>query len=196
MLDDTDIDDTSHLPPSDEIIVQAAKDLCVGKYNCDLEKHVWRPVFNKIISSHMKLTVNQNKVHKLWHVSGGHLRNKTRDDALLASVLRILLPGYTGDGLTLFRGECRSLYDSGQIGFCWTPDIEIARSFASGVNAIKSGGGVLLKAFAPGNSILAPPNSSGRRRNVAQENEYTCDPAALDNITVVSYHPHSARQEK
>lgn len=54
--------------------------------------------------------------------------------------------------------------------------------FASGLNAIESGG-VLLKAFAPCDAIISAPNSHSS--NQMGENEYTCNPNLLEDITVI-----------
>jgi hypothetical protein len=97
-------------------------------------------------------------------------------------VLIISLPGYVGDGLTLYRGECRFLYNDNKIGFCWTPDINVAMRFAQGLNAIESGG-FLLKAYAPPSAILASPNEHSAIQ--MQEFEYTCNPRLLENIEVL-----------
>ena len=82
----------------------------------------------------------------------------------------------------LYRGECKFLYDDNKIGFCWTPDINVARVFASGLNAIESGG-VLLKAYAPNGAIISAPNDHSI--NQMQEFEYTCNPELLENIEII-----------
>lgn len=100
------------------------------------------------------------------------------------AVLILALPGYEGDGLTLYRGECRFLYDENKIGFCWSPDVNVASMFASGLNAQESGG-VLLKAYAPTSAILAEPNDHSVKQ--MRESEYTCNPRLLQNIKVEEY---------
>ena len=79
-------------------------------------------------------------------------------------------------------GECRFLYESGQIGFCWTPEIDVAKMFASGLNSIESGG-VLLKVNAPSKAILAALN--GHSAKQIGQHEYTCNPNLLENTELI-----------
>ena len=108
-------------------------DFCHGSYDCDLPDEVWKLVFERIANSIKSLNSQKDKIHTLWTINGGHLRRKVKDDNLAAKVLSASLPGYSGEGLILYRGECRFLYESGQIGFCWTPKFEVAKQFASGL---------------------------------------------------------------
>lgn len=94
------------------------------------------------------------------------------------------LPGYQGNGLTLYRGECKFLYEQKKIGFCWSPDIEVAIRFARGLNAPESGG-VLLKTYAPAEAILASPNDHSALQ--MREFEYTCDPTNLQGVEVLKW---------
>ncbi len=157
-------------------------DFCHGSYDCDLPDEVWKPVFEGIANSNKSLNFQKDKIHTLWMVNGGHLRRKVKDDNLVAKVLSVSLPGYSGEGLILYRGECRFLYESGQIGFCWTPEIDVAKKFASGLNSIESGG-VLLKVNAPSKAILAAPNDHSAKQ--MKEHEYTCNPNLLENIELI-----------
>ncbi|PHR47909.1 hypothetical protein [Cycloclasticus sp.] len=174
-----------------ECIDLLVEGFCKGNYDHNVSDHNWEPVFEKIVQNHMHLDFHKDEVHTLWTVNGGHLRRKIKNDNLVAKVLGITLPGYSGEGMNLYRGECRFLYESGQIGFCWTPKIEVATMFARGLNAIESGG-VLLKAYAPDSAILASPNDHSA--NQMQEFEYTCDPSLLENIELINTyekHPNS-----
>jgi len=166
------------------------EEFCKGRYDYRVADSKWWPVFKHISDNHKELEFSEDKVHTLWTVNGGHLRRKIRDDKLVAKVLSVVLPGYVGEGLILYRGECRFLYESGQIGFCWTPKIEVAIMFAKGLNAIESGG-VLLKAFAPCKAIFSGPNKHSSDQ--MQEFEYTCDPNLLESIEIINTYekPHS-----
>ncbi|TCV75198.1 MULTISPECIES: hypothetical protein [Methylomonas] len=157
-------------------------EFCKGHYDYKVPDHKWQPVFQYIVKNHNGLNFCSDKIHTLWTVNGGHLRRKIRNDKLIAKVLTLTLPGYVGEGLILYRGECRFLFESGQIGFCWTPEIDVATKFASGLNAIESGG-VLLRAYAPSAAILSSPNDHSSLQ--MKEFEYTCDPDLLENITVI-----------
>ncbi|WP_019530360.1 hypothetical protein [Dasania marina] len=155
---------------------------CKGVYDSDVSGSEWNKVFKYILENYESLSFNRDRVHTLWTVNGGHLRRKVENDELIASVLTLVLPGYEGEGMILYRGECRFLYEQNKIGFCWTSDFEVASMFASGLNAIESGG-VLLKAFAPTAAILSEPNKHSAKQ--MQEFEHTCNPYLLENIVLV-----------
>jgi hypothetical protein len=174
-----------------ESITFLVNEFCKGQYDFKVPDHNWQPVFKYISENHKELDFCKDKIHTLWTVNGGHLRRKIKDDKLIAKVLSLALPGYNGKGLVLYRGECRFLFESGLIGFCWTPNVDVATKFASGPNAIESGG-ILLKAYAPRAAILSSPNDHSSIQ--MQEFEYTCDPVLLENITVIRrYEKYSTR---
>jgi hypothetical protein len=158
-----------------------AKDFCEGNYDFNVPDCYWTQIFTYIVENHNELIFSRDLIHSLWIVNGGHLRRKIKNDYLISKVLTLSFPGYYGKGLTLYRGECCFLYESNLIGFCWTPNIEVARKFASGLNSIESGG-ILLKAFAPAISILSGPNEHSKNM---EEFEYTCNPYLLENIQKV-----------
>jgi hypothetical protein len=159
-----------------------ARKFCQGEYEVDIDGALWMAAFKYILKNYNRLFFSKEAIHTLWTVNGGCIRGKIKDDQLLLSVLIISLPGYTGKGLTLFRGECSFLYEEKKLGFCWTPDRNVAMKFASGLNAIESDG-VLLQAYAPPPSILAGPNDHSIKQ--MQEFEYTCNPALLENVKVL-----------
>jgi len=159
---------------------------CQGKYVNDINDSTWRDAFLYMAEHVEPSKFNQAAVHTLWTVNGGHLRRKIQDDHLIACVLKKSLPGYQGNGLFLYRGECQFLYEKNKIGFCWSSKIDVAKKFARGLNAIESGG-VLLRAFAPPEAILAEPNDHST--NQMEEFEYTCDPWKLEKITALMFYP-------
>ncbi|WP_413437096.1 hypothetical protein ACFDAU_11775 [Sulfuriferula sp. GW1] len=159
-----------------------AEKFCQGEYECDVDDKMWRSVFEYMLNNSHSMPFDKPNVHTLWTVNGGHLRRKIKDDDLILSVLEIALPGYSGKGLILYRGECRFLYDENKIGFCWTPEIDVALMFASGLNSLESGG-VLLKAYAPPSAIMASPNDHSAKQ--MREFEYTCNPHLLLDVEVV-----------
>ena len=118
-----------------------------------------------------------------WVTHGAKIREQTQDDRLLVRVLRQWLPLYQGDGLTLYRGESADRAGREQYGLCWTTDVEVATMFASGLNAVRPGGGVLLRAHAPRDAIITGP---GRHSNHLQEAEHTVDPSKLTGIEILS----------
>lgn len=121
-----------------------------------------------------------------WVTHGAKIREQAQDIRLLVGVLRQWLPTYRGDGLTLYRGESADRASRQQYGLCWTPSIVVATMFASGLNAVRPNGGVLLKAYAPSGSIVSGP---GRHSNYLQESEHTADPSGLMNIEVLQRFP-------
>jgi hypothetical protein len=160
-----------------------------GEYELGVDGETWRAAFEYMSSNLSNMQFDITKVHTLWTVNAGHLRGKIKNDELILAVLEKSLPGYQGSGMILYRGECRFLYDENKIGFCWSPDIEVASMFARGLNALESGG-VLLKAYAPPSAILAGPNSHSAIQ--MQEFEYTCNPHLLQDIEVLSFFEKSS----
>ncbi len=167
-------------------VEQLAFDFCNGRYDFKEPDDIWPKVFEYLTRNSADMIIDRDAVHTLWTVNGGHLRNKVRNDGLVRDVLREFLPGYVGQGLTLYRGECKFLFDANKIGFCWTPFEQVAKVFARGLNAPESGG-VLLTAFAPTEAILAPPNEHSSKQ--MDEHEYTCDPKLLVGIKVIETYP-------
>ena len=166
-------------------IEKLAVDFCNGKYDYNVKDELWPVIFQYLSENVQNFDFDKCKVHTLWTVNGGHLRRKVSNDKLLLSILLKSLPNYSGQALTLYRGECQFLYNENKIGFCWTPDIEVARNFARGLNAIESGG-VLLKAYASTDAIMSAPNDHSI--NQMEEFEYTCNPELLENIEVLEYY--------
>jgi hypothetical protein len=160
-----------------------AEEFCNGRYEKGTTGAEWSRAFEFMLENNKSLNFNRDRIHLLWTVNGGHLRRKVENDKLIAKILTLTLPGYEGKNLVLYRGECRFLYEQNKIGFCWTPDIEVASKFAEGLNAVESGG-VLLKADAPSMAILSEPNSHSAKR--MKEFEYTCNPFLLKNIELVN----------
>jgi len=126
--------------------------------------------------------------HLAWTVRGFRLREALADDGLLLAALRVLLPPYEGDGLSLFRGEQAGRYATGKIGFGWTPKREAAEMFASGLCASYDGGGVLLEATAPAEAIIAGPSAHS---GWLDEHEHVVDPSRLTNVRPVAWFPEN-----
>lgn len=165
-----------------EHIKKIAIQFCNGIYSHRTEASVWPLVMSYIHRNFNSIEVDRKRVHVLWTVNGGHIRKKVSNDALLLSVLLETLPVYKGAGKTLYRGECQDLYRQNKIGFCWTPNKDIARRFASGLNAIESGG-VLLQAYASESAIISEPNNHSKIQ--MQEFEYTCNPNIIQRLKVI-----------
>lgn len=123
--------------------------------------------------------------HLLWIEKGHFLREKMDDDKKLLELMKKLLPVYSGDGMLLYRGENIERYEANKIGFCWTPHIDVARKFASGLNAYKSGG-ILLYAYIKPTEILADVHSHSK---YLEENEITINSYNIKNIRILEKFP-------
>jgi hypothetical protein len=148
------------------------------------EKHSWDSFLSP--KKPYKVTFEiREAFHSLWIEKGHFIREKMNDDKKLVELLKTLFPTYIGDGMFLYRGENIQRYKSNKIGFCWTTNIDVARKFASGLNAYKSGG-FLLCAKVEASEILAGihPHSI-----YLEENEVTVNPFHIKNIKVLEVFP-------
>jgi hypothetical protein len=125
----------------------------------------------------------KDQFESFWIEAGHHIREQVADDQTLVRLLRYLLPTYQGEAFELFRGENRSRWENGNIGLAWTPSIETARMFASGLNAVRSGG-VLLKAHFEPSSIISSPNEHS---NHLGESQFTVDPSTVGSINAIAF---------
>lgn len=137
---------------------------------------------------HRLCTIELKKSFQLLWVEKGHnIRSQVNDDKNLLYVLRSLLPPYMGKGLWLYRGENLARFEIQKIGFCWTAKENIAKMFASGLNAYKTGG-VLLKAWAPPTAIISGPNEHSKYLG---EDEITVDALSVEKLQVLQKFPAS-----
>lgn len=120
-----------------------------------------------------------------WIEAGHHIREQIADDRLLVRLLRCLLPTYEGKSIELFRGENRNRWEKQIIGLAWTANIDTARMFGRGLNAVGAGG-VLLKARFEPEAIISEPNAHS---NYLGEKQFTIDPFAQTAISVVEFYP-------
>ncbi len=125
--------------------------------------------------------------HSVWTYKGHRIREQINNDDVLRDALRVLLPPYSGPGMKLYRGENLTRWKENNIGFGWTPHIDIGRMFAGGLNAIYTGG-VLLEAYAPSEAIIAGPNEHSKSLD---ENEYVVDLTGIGNISNIESFPRS-----
>lgn len=126
-----------------------------------------------------------------WVTHGAKIRAAVADDRKLAAALRNWLPAYSGSSLNLFRGESADRFDSGRVGFCWTPRRDVAEMFAAGLNAPRPGGGVLLQAVIPATAVISGPGAHSLHLD---ENEYTVDPSMLGTPRVLDRYPPADRR--
>jgi hypothetical protein len=120
-----------------------------------------------------------------WIEAGHHIREQIGDDHLLVCLLRHLLPAFAGESIELFRGENRDRWQSGTVGLAWSKSAETARMFASGLNAVVSGGVLLKCSFEP-EAIISGPNAHSISLG---ENQFTVDPYAITTISALELFP-------
>lgn len=161
-----------------------ARQFCNGTYVNVSDASLWRETFSYLARVDDDSIFLKEKIQALWLVYGGDLRAKVKDDNLILQVLRKAMPGYSGDGVTLYRGESWFLFDQDEIGLCWTTSEEQATLYAKGLNAVESGG-VLLKCYAPAEAILAAPESGLS----SPGNVFICDPGKLLRMTTLGLFP-------
>lgn len=113
--------------------------------------------------------------------AGHHIREQISDDRQLVRFLRQLLPPYDGHILTLFRGESLERWMNGTVGLAWTPKIEVAQMFASGLNSVGSGGVLLVGPF-EANAIIS---GSHAHSPYLGEDQLTIDPFYGTNLTAI-----------
>ncbi|HSI28743.1 MAG: hypothetical protein ACAH05_06015 [Methylophilus sp.] len=159
-----------------------ARQFCNGTYVNATDASLWLETFAYLASVNDDSIFQKEKIQSLWLLYGGDLRARIKDDQLILQVLRKALPGYSGQGVTVYRGESWFLFDQDKIGFCWTCEEDIATTYAKGLNAVESGG-VLLKCYAPAEAILAAPEPG------TSPQVYICDPGKLLRLTTQGLFP-------
>jgi hypothetical protein len=113
------------------------------------------------------------------------MREQIADDRLLVRLLRHLLPPYSGESLTLYRGENLTRWERGSVGLAWTETIDVARMFGRGLNAANSGGVLLRGTFDP----TAIISSTDAHSSYLGEAEVTVDPFSGADIVVLETFP-------
>ncbi len=113
------------------------------------------------------------------------MREQIADDRLLVRLLRHLLPPFSGEALTLYRGENSTRWESGSVGLAWTDKIDVARMFGRGLNAANTGGVLLRGIFGPTAIIGGTDAHSG----YLDEAQFTVDPFSGADIVVLETFP-------
>jgi hypothetical protein len=140
---------------------------------------LWREAFRSIIRIERPHPEICEGFHSMWTERGHRIRGHVRDDPLVLDALWVLLPPYTGEGRTLYRGESVARWLGQACGSAWTSREEIASIFAEGLNAVEPDGGVLLVAEAPAAAIIAGPS---KHSVYLGEHEYVVDRRKLLKI--------------
>jgi hypothetical protein len=117
-----------------------------------------------------------------WRWHGDHLRSEVNDDLVLTAALRVLLPRYTGPGLTLYRGDSALNRRRRTYGLSWSASVVTAANFARGPWRSFTGGSVLLRAPVPPEAIVCATALHGDEHDEA---EYLVDRRYLRRVDVI-----------
>jgi len=145
----------------------------------------WREIAEQIKSGATKLPASVEDFETYWIEAGHIVREQIASDLHVCELLRIVLPPYRGGDQTLFRGENRGRFERAMIGLNWTTEEKVARMFASGLNAVETGG-VLLRAAFRSDQIIAGPNAHSI---YLQEYQFTVEPPKLQEVELLEYFP-------
>lgn len=152
------------------------------------EQRRWRSHADLLISGRRLTPDARNQFETHWVEAGHRMREQIGDDVLLVRLLRRTLTPYDGSGeLELFRGENKNRWENRTVGLTWTTDIETARTFARGLNAVRSGG-VLLKVRCKPDAIIGGPSNHSKYLG---EFQFTVDPFSLNAIMALEFFPPS-----
>lgn len=158
------------------------------QFHAITEQKGWGPYAASFLTGQRLTPEAADKFGTYWIEAGHHIREQIADDRVLVQLLRHILPLYEGEAIELFRGENRNRWEKHAIGLAWTSNLEIAKMFGSGLNAVHSGG-VLLKARFEPQAIISGPNSHSR---YLDEDQFTIDPFSSSTFSAIEFFPRVA----
>jgi hypothetical protein len=129
----------------------------------------------------------------IWLDFGDTLRSHVADDLTLIRALRVLLPAYEGDPVTLFRGESLGNRTRRTYGLSWSSDRHVAAAFARNSADRYEGGTVVLEGVAPPEAIISAPGLLLPEKSV---DEYVVDRRRLSKVSVLERFPNSVRNRR
>jgi hypothetical protein len=142
----------------------------------------WKAEAQRLLNGPKPSATRSNKFSIHWIEAGHRIREQISNDRVLVDLLRHMLPPYQGKDMTLFRGENLDRWFSKELGLAWTSQLHIAEMFASGLNAVDSGG-VLLEGQFKREAIICGPNTHSAYLG---ENQFTVDPFIGGEIVVLN----------
>jgi hypothetical protein len=145
----------------------------------------WRALFTLLRSVPPRDRATSESFHSQWHACHGFIRELVDADELLLDALWVWLPRYEGSDMQLYRGENIDRLESGRTGSAWSSNLETAKCFASGLNAVAKGG-VLLQTKAPVSAIIAGPSNHSI---YLSESEFTIDTRKLIAVEELGRYP-------
>lgn len=149
------------------------------------ERKEWAAYYRVLLRENAMVPATRDAFGTHWIESGHRIREQIANDRELVRLLRQLLPPYEGKTITLFRGENRARYRSGLLGLAWSSNLDTARMFGRGLNAVLSGGVLLRAQFAP-TAIISGPNKHSTHLG---EDQFTVDPLAATTLSAIEFYP-------
>lgn len=122
-----------------------------------------------------------------WFTYGLHSIPLALKESLpyLVDAFRYLLPPYTGQGLTLYRGELEARHIINVHGIAWTPALDVAEMFAAR-RSPDEGRGVVLRLDATPRMIVAAVRDHSQHTLHLGEDEYLVDPREIQgHVSIV-----------
>lgn len=159
--------------------------ITLDQFRAIKEQTGWRAYADVLLGGQGLTIETTDQFGTYWIEAGHHMREQIADDRVLVRLLRHVLPAYDGEAVELYRGENTSRWEKGAVGLAWTSNIEIARMFGRGLNAMHSGG-VLLKARFETSAIISGPN---RHSGYLGEDQFTIDPLASTAVSAIESFP-------
>lgn len=138
----------------------------------------WHQAFEQLAVGNAAFEVRGSAVLWLWNRFGLHVADSLKGDPIVATVLRALLPPYSGPGCTLYRAELGPRLRARVYGMSWTADFDMASAFATQRGADCA----LLRVQASPQMIIVPPMAHTRSEI---EREYLLDPALIEAVEVL-----------
>lgn len=135
----------------------------------------WHEALEQLISPTAIGDVAGESVLWFWISYGFHISDSLERGPILATVLKTLLPPYTGPRQIVYRGEAADRHLARAYGMSWTIDIKVARMFAER----RDPRGIVLKLDASAEMIIAGPDDHSKH---LQEDEYLVDPSTIRSV--------------
>jgi hypothetical protein len=141
---------------------------------------IWPQAWRRVINIKEDLSDDVRDFFlQAWFRNGSHLRQECGGGLLLIMALRKVMPPYTGNGMTLYRGETAANRKRRTYGVCWSANKSIARQHAErGDCRGAEGGSVLLQADVPASAIITHIGATDGHI----EEEYLVDRRCLQKV--------------
>lgn len=149
---------------------------------CELQGHGLWPMVAFAASECKPTDAFRRQFLDFWVEEGDLLRAEFGNDVALIEFLRAMLPRYVGPPRRLFRSEFAFNVVTREVGMSWTSDIDVARSFSTGVRCTSPGGLAIIETRAPTEAIIA---RVPRKADRLEQYEFIVDGRRLGKVKVV-----------